>query len=358
MTGEFDALITTCHRTARFDLVPWLARLFGDGSIRGDSPSLPLGDETALTDETVDALKSMVNLAAWRFLARECGWRRIHAVSSRDSETISKRRLWEEAGSRVQLTFSTATPDLLISVFNGTRREGQLSGDIQTVEPETNGDLLIHHLVFRRLHDTPLAFGLAADADLACWLRNPLNALYAPLRYRRANPEDTDWERLCRVDMALWMPWIGLRMSQIWSGREETTWGSGIDEGLQWLEAITFLLGDWGRACEKNLRLDGYLGALDYLVRHEAGSETRRIEFERENESSPLRERQERAIRWVDFLSLTQPLEESANRFAGIHPIERSGVEKAFLSLWEEMNLPEVVKSLENLSQSLRPSFN
>lgn len=358
MTEEFDERVTRCHRTARFDLVPWLARLFGDGSVRGDSPSLPIGDETALTDETVAALQSMVNLASWRFLARECGWRRIHAVNPGNPESISKRRLWEEASADVQLTFSTATPDFLISVFNGTRKEGDLSGDDQATGPVTNGDLLVHHLVFRRIHDTSLAFGLGGDADLASWLRNPLNALYDPLRYRKVNPEDTDWERLCRADIAMWMPWIGLRMSQIWAGREKSSWACGIDGGLRWLEAITFLLGDWGRACEKSLRLDGYLGALDYLVRHEAGSELKRTEFERENESCSLRERQERAVRWVDFLSLTQPLEESANRFAGVHPIERSGAERAFLSLWEEMRLPEVVKSLGNLSQSLRPSFN
>lgn len=358
MTEEFDERVTRCHRTARFDLVPWLARLFGDGSVRGDSPSLPIGDESALTDETVAALQSMVNLASWKFLARECGWRKLHAVSPSVPESISKRRLWEEASTDVQLTFSTATPDFLISVFNRTRRQEKQGDDNWAGCPATDGDLLVHHLVFRRLHDTPLAFGLEVDADQASWLRNPLNALYDPLRYRKAGPEVTDWERLCRADVAMWMPWIGLRMSQIWAGREQSAWACGIDEGLQWLEAMTFLLGDWGRACEKGQRMDGYLGALDYLVRHEAESESKRIEFERENESSSLRDRQARAVRWIDFLSLTQPLEESAQRFAAVHPIERSGVEKAFLSLWEEMGLNGVVGSLEVLSQSLRPSFN
>ena len=88
---------TAWHRTARFQFVPWVARLLGNGSLQGRSDPLPEGNPDALTDETVEAIGDMMNRAVWKFLARDCGWRQQYAVSfSTDGGegSFEKRRLW------------------------------------------------------------------------------------------------------------------------------------------------------------------------------------------------------------------------------------------------------------------------
>lgn len=350
----FDIKITEQHRTARFVFVPWLVRLFSEGPLRSDTSEIPEGDENALTDETVDAIKQICNRAVWQFLAKQCGWKKIDSLHSEDQDSHSFQRLWSNHQS---LAFSTATPNLLIAMFNATRRSGGFDRITLPNCLKHNGDLLVHHLVFRRLRDAPLAFGHPPEQSLDRWFANPLNAMYDPLGYRNYDPALTQWIRLCEPDFAAFVPWLGLRQVEKWKQDSAVHRADGLEARLTWLEALTFLVADWGVIAEKCGRIDLAGFVLDLMMHHQQRSEINLTEFRRETAQLSLRQRQEMTGSWTDFLALTGPLEESAKQCLNAHPVERTGPQKCFLAKWEALDFSATVSRLQELSQNLRPTL-
>lgn len=354
---SFDQKTTKHHRTARFTFVPWMVRLFNDGPVRSDSPRLPIGDAEALTDETVVAIQEVATQVCWQFLTKECGWKKIEALDPGNPETHAKRRLWKNRSIPV-LEFSTATPNLLITIFNETRKDGDMAAIQMPDCSKLNGDFLIHHLVFRRISTTPQAFGLNESFHPEQWLANPLNALYDPLNYRNFDASKTRWNRLCDSDLAPFVPWLGDRQVGKWQEDSLNFRSAGFEPRLRWLEAMTFLLTDWGLEAEKAQRIDLAGFMLDLMVSHLKWSEKNFAEFEQSTRDLPLGERQSLAVLWTDFISLVDPLEASARKCLDIHPIERTGAQKCFLARWEELGFSEMIEQLRAVSQLLRPSIS
>ncbi|MEM7385572.1 MAG: hypothetical protein AAF514_11565 [Verrucomicrobiota bacterium] len=350
---------TQNHRNARFSLVPWLVRLMDGGPLSGRSDPLPIDDEQALTDETIVAIQEIANRGCWRFLARECGWRRLDAPLPRNAGSQSSRRLWEGAAALPALTFSTATVNLILTVFNASRRKTDEAGVVgptgdQTIR--TNGDLILHHLIFRRLNEQPgFKSLLSVQKD---WLINPLNAFHQILPYRKGEAALTRWERLTDPDLAPYVPWIGHQRALRWARETENLWEIGLESRLQWLEALTERLTQWATQTEKVERPDLLAFGMPLFKSVQQQRSIALRDFERLTATLSLRERQRYGERWVAFLDLVEPLDRFATGCLDTHPIERSGAEKAFLARWQAMDFKEVVEQIRNLSQEVRPSFS
>ncbi len=353
----FDTATTSLHRTARFGFVPWLARMLDGGPLRGETPELPVGDEKALTDETVAAISDIANRASWRFLARTCGWRRLDAVSPGNPDAHSIRRLWDDRAALPSLEFSTATPALLLTVFNATRKGGKIGEATLPDCTRHNGDLIIHHLVFRRLCEAPQSLGLDPNFLWPAWYANPLNALFHVTSYGFSVTEATRWDAVTAPGIAAYFPWIGLQLIQNTRQKDVLSWTSG-KKNIQRLRAMTLLLTDLALEAERAGRID----LLGFLLRHFAevlkASEQDFAAFERATNGFTQRERQEMAQPWADYLSFVEPLSRTSRECSEIHPIERTGPQNCFLAQWEAANFTETVECLRDFRQRVRPTFS
>ena len=353
---------TAWHRTARFSLVPWVARLLGNGPLRGDSKLLPRDNPEGLTEETVAALREMMNRATWRFLARECGWRQRHAVDApagRGGERgFRKRRLWETAAHEKlpPLRFTAEAVDLLVSVYNRTR-EGER---VESIEPPSclaaNGDLLLHHLVFRRLTEAGPTLGVPPEFGWPRFFENPLNALFHVISFDQPDRPATNWERLLEPDLAPWFPWIGCRIADTWQLRlARDPWKAPVEAG-SWFGNLARLNGELIAELEE--RPDLLLFLLDVFTAQAETAEPNREQFERACESFSHRERSALAVPWFDFLKTADTLEAIHQETIGLHPVERSGPEKCFLAAWEEMTFPVTADRLKKLRRQVRPTIS
>jgi len=353
---------TAWHRTARFSLVPWVARLLGNGPLRGESKLLPWDTPEGLTDETVGALREMMNRAAWQFLARECGWRQRHAVdvSTRGGErSFRKRRLWDTAADETlpPLRFTSEAIDLLVSAYNHTR-EGVR---VEIIEPPSclsaNGDLLLHHLVFRRLTEAGPGLGIPREFGWNRFYENPLNALFHVVSFDESDRPATHWQRLLEPDLAPFFPWIGSRIAESWRLRiSREPWKTPSEAG-SWFGNAALLNGEL--IVELEERPDLLLFLFEVLAAQAETAEADREQFEHACESlHHHRKRSALAVPWFDFLKTTDALESIHRDGIGLHPIERSGPEKCFLATWEEMTFSATADRLTNLRQRVRPTLS
>lgn len=355
---SFDPETTNHHRTARLVLVPWLVRFFNDGPIKGSSPSLPLGNPGALTDETVLAVQHIINRACWKFLAGECGWRKRTAVFPGNRDTHSIRRLWQQGQSAPELTFSESSIELLITIFNATRKES--APPFLPIQQclGTNGDLLVQHLVYQRLRRTPKVFETGDWTAAPSWLCNPLNALASPDLYRDYEAPRIHWHRLFDADLSPFIPWLGANQAILWH-RKETSFQEGdLEEKLEWFEALTNLITEFMATAMDAERIDLTTFLLEWFALHAKQKDTNLIQFQRFTENRSLRERQNLASRWVHLLELITPLEHAAREATTTHPVERSNCQNAFLAAWEDLPFDKTAATLRELIQNLRPSIN
>lgn len=347
------------HQVARFKFVPWMARMLGGDTIpRDEGAELPIGEFEALTDETVVAIQEISNQSCWKFLLQDCGWRKLDAVKFNDEDSHSIRRLWDESASLPELTFSTGTPDLLLTVFNGTRRGKSIARIAMPDCLASNGDLVIHHLLFRKLHSNPKSLGLDYDHQWLPWYSNPLNALYDPKAYGGNDRVSVRWDRLFDEDMVPFVPWVFSYLIEHWSVSSTPFFHEGLDKQLNWLRGITFLLNGWLEQCHAAGRIDCANSLVDLLAYFEASREADLHKFEEYNEGESIKLRQQRAADWVDFLELGEKLEKASCQGFDIHPVERTGAQKCFLAKWEASDFRHTLTGLRELSQALRPSFN
>jgi len=187
---------TAWHRAANYQWVPFVVRLLSHGRLQGKTPLLPIGNSRALTKESVDAVADMMNRAVWRFLAHDCGWFRVRNLTEARG-VGSWVRVWDRSP---ELCFTDRSIDLLLAVYNGTRSEP--AQEFQLPSCETNGDLLLQYLVYRRLTLQAEAGALRASPG---WLCNPLTAGWS---MRVPGGEEFSWDRLLEPDIIYFLPWL------------------------------------------------------------------------------------------------------------------------------------------------------
>ena len=359
---SFDAETTENHRIARFGFVPWMARFLGGGATRQKAPELVVGDANALTDETVQAIQDISNLACWRFLVRECGWRKLTAISELDSAQYSVRRILDEGVVALpNLTFTTATVDLLITIFNAT-------GPAQSIKKidmpdclSSNGDLILHHLIFRRLMMEPKSFGVSPDHRWLQWYPNPLNAILDPMGYSGDYPVKVQWQQLFTDQFKPFLPWIGEHLYQQVQSRMPMLWEEErLRDSLDWLQTVTSLTGRWLEHVGSMDRPDLQCCVFDLLIQHSdmAPEMLARFEVMHKREGETIRSRQVHGEQWNAFVELIDIFATTAQDCLAVHPVERTAAEQCFLARWEDAGLEHHIVKLRDLSRTLRPSFN
>lgn len=333
------------HLRSRFELVPFVARLLSAGPLRGEGAPLPGGVGHGFTEEAVSALGEIAKRAAWGFLCREIGWsrRRVLKESSECSETI---RLWEQGG-REPLRFTAATIDLLLTIHAATRGSKRIA-DFDFPAGPANGDLLIHHLVLRRLQREPALGGMDNAHRFREWTGNPLNSLWLF--------EDLASEglpRLLEPDVSCWLPWILPAFSERWS--DQLAGCSGPEDLANLAGVLASRLNELIDGIEQQRRLDllgGLLPFFQSLGKSCEGEEERLRSLVRE---LPMQGRRVALGHWDALLTIGQRIESLRTASAAVHPLERSASLAVFLEHCEAMDFGRVAATLAASSRRLLP---
>ena len=340
------------QRVARFVWVPFVARLLLEGRLaRTPHPTLPVDEPEALTSDTVADAGEIIRRAVWAYLVRHGGWRRTRFVDPR-ADRAGEGRLWQ-APHLQPPAFSPDSIRMLLLLFNATRQPPSRQAADETpvagspVQPAIelpldltkSGDVLLHHVVFRRLlqitpHPHDWAEGFAA---------NPLNLLSDPQLFD-VEPAAAR-ERLARVlddDLHPFLPWLAHDWIRGWAdldpGRQHRIWTT-LTRLLVQAERIDLLvpwIAFWARLDPDAVHRD---------FERELGGDIR------------LEERSARARPWVELLELGTELHEIAGGVRALHPIDREAVHQLFLTACGEYDLDRAAARIERLIQRLRPTL-
>lgn len=344
----------TWQRTARLVWVPFVARLLLGGPVRGDSPPLPSRVE-ALTLESVEAVSAILNRAVWQHLARTCGWRERRCVAP--DGRIRTGRLWQVVTGEPKLRFTEASIELLLTLFRATRGDGLVEEAELPVDLSASGDLLFAHLVFRSLHSRRTLASIPADYEWATWMGHPLNALWAPEQSPAEAVTEIRWDWLSDGDLALWVPWL-LEEILVENHVEARIWSGPARVSRTRFQRAATVLRAWMRHCRERERIDWLVPFFLFFARAADRTSRDQRRFEDLTGRASMRERQELATAWADWLELTEELAAAHGESLALHPVEREAPVTLFLSAWEESRFGESLTALRLLRSELRPTIS
>jgi len=349
----FTEAETQSHLTAQFRWVPFVARLLGEGPLRGSSDPLELRPD-AVNQESLTAIKAIMNRAVWRFLARECGWteRRIVTIGG-DLKTC---RLWQQEGAPA-IRFSDASVELLLTIYNGTRGAKRIN---QLSLPDchhSTGDLLLHHLIFLRLKHDPLLAGSGSHEDWTPWLSNPLNALKSCVLDTRVFVSTIHWEALFSEDLRPYIPWILARIKEAWLVDETQRWVQDTKLVSQRLQIQAELISQMVRGMEGADRPDLIAPVLEYFHHLLPRRTYLKGRFDTVTRPLSMRDRTEVGKHLSDLLSITRDLTRIQSDLLSLHPVEREAPANLFLSAWEELDFTKTCCEAGEFRRQITPTL-
>ncbi len=359
------------QRVARFVWVPFVARLLLEGHLAsGPHSELPPDEPEALTSDTVADVREIIRRAVWAYLVRHGGWRRTRFVDPR-ADRAGEGRLWQ-APHLEPPAFSSDSIRLLLLLFNATRRPPAQTGKAITpitgprLQPEDDlpldlsksGDVLLHHIVFRRLCEAIPGVQQRAylkDDWTARFAINPLNLLSHP-RHFDVEPAAAR-ERLARLledDLHPFLPWLARDWVGEWSPGEpgDLLIGDGLPVRRQQRIWKT-----WTRLLVRAERHDLLVPWIAFWARLDPDAELQDFEGLIRGGDYRLEDRAALAHPWVELLELGTGLHEVAGRVRALHPIDREAGHQLFLTACSEYDFDDAGARIERLIQGLRPTL-
>lgn len=353
MTVAFTEEETAWHKTAQFGWAPFVARLLSYGPFRGKSEELP-HDVRALNSESIDAVKEIMNRAVWRFLARECGWRQRRICEGPDLQ-LKDARLWNQ--QTPELRFTHESIELLLSIYNATRGTNKIEKAKIRGCLEANGDVILHHLIFRRLYYYPKLANISENYRWNQWTKqNPLNAICDFAEIESA--EDIKWERILEPDLINYSPWIITYSTQCWQRTQLRDWGASHSKLKRGFENLKTILEKYIDSSIQIGRYDLTVPIISAFKQFLKEPNVDLMCFQDITKRLSMNERRKTGKSWSDFLDLTDKLEMIQQNALDLHPVERGGPEKLYLSAWEELDFSAVLTTAKELQQKLTPRLS
>ncbi len=348
------------QRIARFVWVPFVARLLLEGRVTNSPHSvLPLDEPEALTSDTVADVREIIRRGVWAYLVRHGGWRRTRFVDPR-TDRAGEGRLWQ-APHLEPPTFSPGSIRLLLLLFNATRTPAPAPATMMPnagprfqpavdlpFDLSKSGDVLLHHIVFRRLRDVN-----RNDDWTARFAANPLNLLSHPHLFDVETAAAREpLARLLDDDLHPFLPWLAHDQVRAWS-RLMPNHSLSSDGVLNQRQRQVWKT--WTRLLVKAGRYDMLVPFVAFWSRLDPDSALR--DFERLAGDCRLEERSELARPWVELLELGTWLHKTSGRVRALHPVDREAVHQLFLTACGEYDFDRVAAGIERLIQGLRPSL-
>lgn len=328
------------RETVTFDFVPFVVRLFSEGPLRGGTPAV-MDDPNGHTAESMHRLREIWKRAAWRFLARDCGWRALPG------------RIWETQVP--PLRFTADSMKLCLALYGASRTGSDWKTTVIPACQEATGDLILHHLAFRRLRQNPLIAGLPSSYDWSAWNTNPLNTAADPLIAPAPLPPEA-WDLLTAEPFAPLLPWILSAWTLRWDRTDsDESEPPRPDSWRRWQAArrrvVDGIMDAFGRAA----RPQHYLPFLEWFARMAPGLPRMLQKFEDATRSMPLAQRPAACADWHHMLGHALTLQSLAEEFTAIHPADREPCHRTYLAAVHSSGFAEALPAIRSARQALRP---
>jgi hypothetical protein len=364
--GTGGDLRTRRHRAARFGLVSFAIDVFSRPKPRRvRSETIPVGEPEAMTREAVEALQVIMNRGTLAFLCREGGWRRLALVREGHEHPVEgvrivDPRVWREVG---ELRFGAAGLEALVIGFNAVTLEPPTRGSDQERArrkrtrtedgawrvPRHNGDLLVHHVVGRRVE----ALGVPLHAPERRYLRaNPLTRV---VEMTQTSTAASDVERVLDDDLRALLPWLDRYIVGHWERHFSTMWTTlEIFDDFQ--RRASAILEAWIERSHQRGRRDLLRMPLELFSRLFVGRDVEarwQQRFDALMQGISHRERRGYQERWARTLGQATALREAYRQARNVHPIDREAADKIFMRDYEARSFDEVAGRAEALAREI-----
>lgn len=344
--SNFSPDETDWHQLASFTFLPWVGRMLGHGPLQGESKPLPVGTPHALTSESLEGIDQIARRAVWQYLARDCGWVRLTTPS------INRpHRIWEAEAPLI--TFSDWSLTILLQVFNSTRAQNNFNASLFACGGSTNGDLLIHHLIFRRLVESSPLLGAARNYPFEFWYDNPLNRGFHFLNCQR-RPAREVWAMLEECDLISFLPWILHEWSRAWQRSFRLRWDQ---DPSPWHRAHTQICEELIELADSLQRPDLLSALLAFFHQSAQRADADLASFEAWSLGRPHAERNERTEPWAHHIAIAECLQSVYQGLTALHPVERLQPQKLLMALYQNLEFDQSVSRLLALRDVIRPAI-
>ncbi len=355
---------------AAFRFLPFGVDVFQGSPLRlMRAKHLPLNRPEAMTLEIVEAMAGVIKQGTLAFLARQGGWqKRAVADPGRDDPKQGQRGIghdqWRGVGRK--LHFSARSINATILAYNAVCTSSGIASPAKRLKTSTrkndyaptmplsfkhNGDLLAHHIIWRRLRDANFQ---VQEMTWHNFGTNPFTQLVR-LDTRKKTGENI-LSRMFADDMAPSWPWLTEYIAESWLLELTTRWDS-----LERFDRLNRGLADLGEALfEKAVaeeRRDLLIVLVEFFRQHldQEGYEKARLDaFDRIARNLKLSERDEYRRTWARHVTLCWRLKLEYDEARRIHPIDRDSSDKVFMEAVERAPFGDIAQRAHMFSNTLR----
>ena len=351
----FTELENRNHRTAHFEFLPFVVGILGEGSIPRKGRSLPVGDASALTHETVAAIEDICRQATPAFLCR-IGWKELDSI---DARGVRRRgRIWQTMQDCEPFRYSEAVIDTLLTTYNLLRppRRDEPSEELppRAEPPRCDGtgligDQLIHHMAMLRFSPLVPEF---SDAQIDFFGNNPLNVM-ARFDFFDAI---VGLDELLAGTITRWLPWLGRYWARLWNQLEPNRWARGQQAFHLFNERQHCIFNGWIDGVCAQERLDLLSPLIHYYkdLAEEGGNDWPG-QFATVTGKMPRQHRQRFASSHVAALEPAIRIGTLYNQTRGVHPVDREPAQQVFMESFTANDFDQVIETIEAHRDKLLP---
>ena len=355
----------THHETATYRFLPFTVDVFSRRELRlKRSALMPVGRGEDLTQEVVQALEQVVSRGTLAFLCRQGGWRSLswarpgREEPHRDTRLID-RRVW----GGLQLMYGDESLDALLMAYNAVcqqggqtpppgPRKGRRRGAYpmsKAMRFESNGDLLVHHILWSKLASAPFT----VDAKYWTFFKN--NALTKVARLDAEHEPEKALARLLEPDFEPILPWLGTHLMRCWLRQIE---GRGdrlenfnrVNQGMvTYFEGLLEVSRTQGRR-------DLLVPVLEFFRAHFAKEDIEHDwlrTFNRLTRDFRFADRDEYRRLWGRAMRMGWTLFEEYGSARAIHPVDRESPDRVYMEAFERHDFEEQAHRARALSNQL-----
>ena len=340
--------------TAPASFLPFCDALLSQRSPTAGHVHLPLRTPSALSAEIIVSLEDMLGKAATRWLFRDLGWQSRSIIDPADNEQTTSAMIWDHAAwGDMKLQFSADTIDALLVIWNlrvALAKRHPFSPP--TTQPPTdqdwadcdwthNGDLFVRHL----LSDP-------AIHPLNLLPRHDMDPISQMAWFDLAEPRVTDLPRLFEPDVLPVLPWIAASWPKIWRKRRVFR-PQKEPQALHNFTAQHSLWDAWIACCRRAHRPDLLAPLVVGYAEQMRDIEQTHTQLMQQLRRTRHVQRHALAATMAAALAPLQELHLAWKEAHSLHPIDRSGSEKLFLTGANAHDLPHLVVKANRFTRTL-----
>lgn len=345
-SGKQTDRVKRDQENAAFRLLPFAVDVFGRQTLRlKRAEFLPVRHPKSLTLEVVEALEHVIQRGVLAFLCRQGGgWRqRARVVPGREDPQRDVRlidpKIWKDQG--LKLSFSAQSIDALIIAYNTvceTAGQQLPAGAHRTKKDKypksikmdfaTNGDILVHHILWMKLLEAPFE---PNKAYTEYFQKNPLTMLARG--DTKTSSASKVIARLLEPDMEPLMPWFGPHLVKCWKSEESSCWSK-----LEQIDRFHVGMGSYGaeflriaREEERRDLLLPFVSLFKALFLSPKSEDQWESDFQRLVHGKKISERDEYRRRWAKHVRLGWTLHEEYGEARSVHPIDREAADQIYM---------------------------